>query len=351
MSRARNPENRGLPARWRHRSGAYYYQVPPGLESMWDGKKEFRLGKSLPEAYKAWGERMGGETGKVHTVAALLTRYAQEVVPTKAKTTQAHNQVAMKRLHAVLGAAPLKAITPTLIYEYVRKRGGTTSSHREVEVLSHALTKAVEWGIIDKHPFAWQMRLKEAAPRTRYVEDWEIVECLSLESKRKRGSVLAVQAYIRVKLLTGLRRGDLLRLCMADLREDGIHVTPNKTAKSTGKRIVIAWSDELREAVAIAKAARPVQIAPWLFCNRDGACYINEETGRAGGWDTMWRNFMSRVLAETKTEQKFNEHDLRAKCASDAETLEHARALMAHADSRLTDRVYRRKPEMVKPLR
>lgn len=37
--------------------------------------------------------------------------------------------------------------------------------------------------------------------------------------------------------------------------------------------------------------------------------------------------------------------------ASDAETLEHARALLAHADSRTTERVYRRKPERVKPLR
>lgn len=33
------------------------------------------------------------------------------------------------------------------------------------------------------------------------------------------------------------------------------------------------------------------------------------------------------------------------------ESLEHARALLAHADSRLTERVYRRKPERVKPLR
>ncbi len=65
----------------------------------------------------------------------------------------------------------------------------------------------------------------------------------------------------------------------------------------------------------------------------------------------MWRGFMARVMAETKVEVRFNEHDLRAKCASDATTLEHARALLSHADSRLTNRVYRRKPEFVSPLR
>jgi hypothetical protein len=44
------------------------------------------------------------------------------------------------------------------------------------------------------------------------------------------------------------------------------------------------------------------------------------------------------------------EHDLRSKCASDATSLEHARALLSHADSRAADEFCRRKPEVVKPL-
>lgn len=179
----------------------------------------------------------------------------------------------------------------------------------------------------------------------------QIVECLSLSSKRKAGSVLAVQAYIRLKLLTGMRRGDLLRLTLFDLKDDGIHVTPHKTLNSTGKRLIIGWSEEVREAIAIAKAARPMKLSPYIFCNRLGNCYFDEITGRAGGWDSMWRGFPARLLEETKVEEKFTEHDLRAKCASDASSLEHARSLLAHADSRLTDRVYRRKPELVTPLR
>ncbi len=163
--------------------------------------------------------------------------------------------------------------------------------------------------------------------------------------------MLAVQAYIRIKLLTGMRRGDLLRLTMSDLREDEIHVAPHETANTTGKRLIIEWSDELREAVSMAKAARPVKLTLFLFCNRRGESYYNEETSRAGGWDSMWRGFSARVLKETKVEAKFTEHDLRSKCASDASTLEHARSLLSHADSKITERVYRRKPERVKPLR
>ena len=148
-----------------------------------------------------------------------------------------------------------------------------------------------------------------------------------------------------------MRRGDLLRLMLSDLGDEGIHVTPRKTQGSTGKRMIIRWSDELRDAVQLAKEVRPNSYSHYLFCTRTGECYFDEETGRAGGWDSMWRGFMTRLLTETKVVVRFTEHDLRAKCASDAKTLEHARALLAHADGRLTDRVYRRKPEMVDPLR
>ena len=49
----------------------------------------------------------------------------------------------------------------------------------------------------------------------------------------------------------------------------------------------------------------------------------------------------------TKVTEHFTEHDLRAKAGSDAESLELARALLQHADSRTTAAIYRRKPERV----
>jgi len=91
-------------------------------------------------------------------------------------------------------------------------------------------------------------------------------------------------------------------------------------------------------------------LSPFLFAKRDGQGYIDEMSGEAHGWDSMWQRFMDRVLAETKVTERFTEHDLRAKCASDATSLEHARALLAHADARTTDAIYRRKPERVRPL-
>jgi len=56
---------------------------------------------------------------------------------------------------------------------------------------------------------------------------------------------------------------------------------------------------------------------------------------------------MERVLVETNVKHRFTEHDLRAKVASEAASLEKARALLQHADARTTARAYRRKPERV----
>lgn len=345
-------ENKGLPARWRYRHGAYYFDVPSNVRHLWDGKREYRLGSSLPEAYRTWAARLDMNQD-IRTLGQLLERYAFEVVPTKAPKSQAENTRAIKRLTAVFGHMPIRDFRPIHAYQYRDRRGkqSPTGANREMEVMSHAFTKAIEWGYREDHPMIeGKFRKLSTPPRTRYVEDWEIVEALSLEPRRKRGSVHAVRAYIKLKLLTGQRRGDLLRLQRTDLKDDGIHFQPRKTAKTTGKKLIIEWTPALRRAADEALAARPVDIARWLFCTRRGAPYVRDD-GTANAWDSMWQRFMDRVLAETKVKERFTEHDLRAKCASDAETLAHAQQLLAHADSATTQRIYRRKPERVKPLK
>jgi len=352
MPRARNKENEGLPKRWQAKHGAYYYQVPPGLEALWEGKKLYRLGGSLAEAYKVWASRLA-DTATVKTINDLLDRYSLEVVPTKAKTSQSTNSIFIKKLKQVFGEMSITDIKPRHVYSYVDKRTAKVSALREVEILRHAYTKAVEWGLLDAHPFKGEVRLEHSAPRDRFVEDWEVTEALSLDSKRKAGSINMVRAYIKLKLLTGLRRGDLLRLRMADIKADGIHVQPNKTKHSTGKKAIYAFTNEQgadngrQGAIAEALAARPC-ISPYLFCKRDGKGYIDPETEECHGWDSLWGRFMDRVLKETKVKERFTEHDLRAKAGSDAPSLERAQQLLTHASSTTTKKIYRRKPEIIR---
>jgi hypothetical protein len=47
----------------------------------------------------------------------------------------------------------------------------------------------------------------------------------------------------------------------------------------------------------------------------------------------MWRNFIKRVFKETELKEPLTEHDIRANYATDTETFEHIKALLAHADA------------------
>ena len=120
---------------------------------------------------------------------------------------------------------------------------------------------------------------------------------------------------------------------------------------TTGITRTFPWTPELKAAVDIAIAARPLDIAPWLFCTKHGEGYFDEETGKPHGWNSMWQRFMTRLLKDTKITQRFTEHDLRGKAGSGAETLERAQQLLGHADPKITKKTYRRKPEIVRPLR
>ena len=114
---------------------------------------------------------------------------------------------------------------------------------------------------------------------------------------------------------------------------------------------IFEWTPALQQAVAQAKAARPIDFSPWLFCTRKGEGYFNEDSGQATGWDSMWQRFMTRLLEETDIEERFTEHDLRGKVGSDLASIERAADLLGHTSKEITKRHYRRKPEVIKPVR
>ena len=338
MPKPRNPENKALPSRWRYKHGAYYYRAASDARHVWDGKTEFRLGKTLHEAYRVWADRVEAHSD-ARSMAQLLDRYALEVVPAKAPKTQESNQISMRRLRPVFGDMPIIAIKPRHAYQYrdrVTRKHGPASANRDLEVLSHSLSKAVEWGFIDRNPIKGQVRKNSIPRRERYIEDWEIEEALTVASPMLR-------AYIVLKLLTALRRADLLRLEVSDLGHDGIHV---KTSK-TGKKLIIEWTGELREAVDAAVRARPKDIVPWLYCTKNGDCYVKED-GTANAFDSLWQRFMKRVVDKTKVSERFQEKDLRKKTASDM-GLFAAQKLLGHTTSATTERHYRITAEIVKP--
>jgi len=320
-----------LPERMYQRSGSFYF-VEYGTN------KWVNLGRDY---VKAMGEyaRLRGPEGPISTMNDLIDRYLQEVAPTKALKTYQSNLKEAKFLKAALGEKRPKEIKSITIYQYMDHRGKSSEvrANREVALLSHIFTKAIRWGVVEENPCRGVERFKEKA-RNRYIEDWEY-----LAFKNFAGPLIA--AYMDFKLITGLRKSDVLSLRMDQIREDGIHITISKT----GKRMIIEWSDALRAAVdqvrTIPKPRRQSSVrGMYLFCTRHGMQYT------VGGFSSIWQRKMATALEQGVIKERFTDHDIRRKTGSDT-TLEHAVKLLGHSDAKVTMKHYRAKDEKVRPLR
>src|SRR5262249_29753627 len=112
-----------------------------------------------------------------HTVAELLTRYRQDVLPQKRPLTIRTQAIHLRYWEQHLGRYPLADVTPVMIVEcrdsLARTRSNTTAV-RYLAVLSHAFTLAVkEWGWIDDTPLRKVSRPKEPRGRVRFLSDEE----------------------------------------------------------------------------------------------------------------------------------------------------------------------------------
>lgn len=355
----RKAENRGLPRRWQHRHGAYYYQVPPGQESKWDGKKLFRLGTKLAEAHRAWAARIE-RLDEVKTITQLIDRYSLEYLPTLKPKTQEGYRPAIVRIRAVfgeMGCRDVEAHHANTYFDRVKVKHGLSTARGDIAVLRGLFTQALRWGAVTAHPMMG-LKFEQVAPAKDVVEQWQIDAMLTIPVDSR--SVLIAQHYIRLKLMTGLRRSDLLTLRLSNLKDDGIHCTLRKTDKTSGKKLMFPWVDphtneenaEFRELIGAIKAIPPKRKGDgFLFVSEKGAGFVDERTGRADGFDSLWRRFMTKVMAQSEVTTRIKEKTLRAFVADQADSLEAAKELLGHTSTHTTRRHYRKTADVVNPLK
>lgn len=288
----------------------------------------------LPEVLRAVAALI--EPPSTDTMAGLIQRYQHEVLPTKAARTARIQTHELARLAAVFGHMKPIDVAPTDCWGYFTARGSGPAAHHEVRLLSHVFTWARRWGVVAINP-AQRLGLPTPKPRTRYVTDAEFVVV--------RSAAPAMIGYaMDLALLTGLRQGDILSLERRHLTDQGIELTTSKS----GKGLVIEWSPELRDVIGAALRERP-QVRRTVICRRDG------KPMTASGFQSIWQRLMGAVTrkpedGEAPLGERYTFHDLRAKNISDEPTLAAAAERAAHADPRITQRVYRRLPRRVKPL-
>lgn len=323
-------ENKALPPRWEWHGGKIYYQIPPtlaGHPAFSGNRRRIVLGGSLHEAHQRWAEiQLQMDAPGASLLEELAKRFLADEVPRKKPKTQAGYIHSVGRILAAFQEfTDPRQIRPAHAYQYADKvKGGK----HDVRALSAMLSYGVRIGIIDRNPLIGQLRL-EKAPRRQYVTDEELDRLWQVLPQKWR-------LYVELKLMTGLRKGDLLTLQWRNITDDGIEVDTSKT----GKALLYEWTPELRAVVDEIRQIPQRVRSMYLFATRDGQPYYVD--GQSSGFNAMWQRY------KKKAGVTFTEHDIRAKAASDNDERAAQKAL-GHTDPRMTAR-YRRRAERVTPL-
>lgn len=145
-----------------------------------------------------------------------------------------------------------------------------------------------------------------------------------------------LQCVMDLCYLTGQRIGDILKIELVHLHDDGVYFEQQKT----GKRLVVEWTPELRAVAERAKSLHGEAVQKRFLIGARG--------GNQRLYSYVWRAFKN--AATTAKVADVNLHDLRAMSgtAAEAQGIDPT-ALLGHSDTRTT-RIYLRdkRPKLVK---
>ncbi|MNJ27777.1 Phage integrase family protein [compost metagenome] len=354
--RIKKAANRDLPPRMLRRvrnlkSGAqwvgYYYD---GRDEI--GKRiEIPLGTDLDVAKVEWARLDRKAVPKLSRLLGdVFNRYERDVIPGKMPRTQKDNLLSLKQLRAAFGNAPIDAITPQIIAQYRDKRTGKVRANREISLLSHIYNLAREWGITERENPAAGIRKNKERPRDFYAgpEIWNAVyECAASE----------LRDAMDLAYLTGQRPADVLSMRAADCDDQYLQVAQGKTSKKL--RIELRSGGQLNhlglliERLLTQRKERGVR-SPYLITTEGGKAVTApmlrlrfDDARKTAARHAL--NAEDTVLANQIHQFQFR--DIRPKAASEIGDLGHASRLLGHTDKRITQTVYRRVGEIVKPTR
>lgn len=311
-----------------YRKGECYYYDAGGKPRKW-----IKLGADLNEARRRWAELEGCEEApEDRTLAVVARRFEREVIPLKARRTQADYTRQLRKLLAVFGEMPVDEITPADVREYLDARGTSAKvqANREKALLSNLINQARAWGYTNAaNPCAGVKSFREIG-RDRYITDDEFDAVRAVAHR-------TVAEAMTLALLTGQRLADVLKMNRDDVRAGALHVMQNKT----GKRMAIALSGEFGELVATL-LAHPKKPA-FLIANDDGSAVTQQQL--RGRFDK----------AREAAGVAFQFRDIRAKAGTEASIaggMDHAQKLLGHKHVTMTQHYVRaRLGESVEPLR
>jgi integrase len=170
------------------------------------------------------GRHFKTSEAKRHTLAELIDRYCNDVLPSKPKNSCDQIQQ-LSWWKAEIGSHVLADVTPALIAQCRdRLASGITSRgrprtpatvNRYMAALSIAFTTAVkEWGWLEDTPMRKVTKPREPRGRVRFLSDDERARLLSA---CKESSSPYLYIVVVLALSTGMRQGEIMNLTWGDV--------------------------------------------------------------------------------------------------------------------------------------
>ncbi|MGX1127292.1 phage integrase [Pseudomonas sp. HLS-6 TE3448] len=354
--RPKQTANRDLPPRMIRRTRkrkngniwvAYYYD---GRDE--DGRRrEIPLGNDLDIAKVEWAKLDRKAVPKItRLMGQLFDRYERDVIPGKKPRTQKDNLAELRQLRKAFDDAPMELITPQVLAQYRDRRTGKVRANREIALLSHIFNMAREWGITDRPNPATGIRKNKETPRDFYAGPaiWDAVY---------EHATSELRDAMDLGYLTGQRPADVLATRATDVVDGFLQFAQGKTTKKLRIRLESETETSqlgiLVERLLSQRKARGVR-NPYLIVTEDGRnvtpamLRLRFDDARSKAAAKAMEDLDS-VLADSIRQFQFR--DIRPKAASEIEDLAHASRLLGHTDKRITQTVYRRVGEIVKPTR
>ena len=316
------------------------------------GKRiEISLGTDLNEAKRKWAElECATIPENVDIMKLVFDRYEREIVPTKAHRTQKDNLLSIKQLRSVFSTAPINFVTPQHIAQYrdARSEKAPIRANREITLFSHIWNMAREWGYTAKENPCRGVRKNKETPRDFYADSkvWAAVHHHAVDELKDAMDL----AY-----LTGQRPSDILKMKSTDIRNGALEVKQNKTNKFL--RILLnadGKPSELSQVIDRCMARQHTRKTLFLVATPAGQP-LNRWTLRER-FDTARSKAAAQAeltedLSLSKKIRCFQFRDIRSKAASEIDHLSDASKLLGHTEQQITEKVYRRVGEAVKPTR
>ena len=191
------------PERWEERRGKIFYRPRVHEKAQFEGRSIFLLGATEAEAFRTYYTRIDTIDRVPRNIGTAMDLYiaSDRFQRLKPKTRADYSKILTGPLREVFANVLPGDFLPTYGYQYLRGRPAV-AGNRERSVFVNVMDLCVERGAVVRN-LAREVRKSPERKRERYVTDAELAAFIAVTTR-------PVRAFVRLKLLTGLRHAQLL---------------------------------------------------------------------------------------------------------------------------------------------